>query len=45
MRMARSKSTKAGKLSLSDMRALINKKAGINVAHNLTEENPTQVKD
>ena len=45
MRMARSKSTKAGKLSLTDMRALINKKAGINVAHNLTEENPTQVKD
>ena len=45
MRMARSKSTKAGKLSLADMRALINKKAGINVAHNLTEENPTQVKD
>ena len=45
MRMARSKSTKAGKLSLADMRALINKKAGINVAHNLTEENPTQVKE
>jgi len=43
--MARTKSAKAGKLSLSDMRALINKKAGVNVAHNLTEENPTQVKD
>ena len=42
--MARAKNTKAGKLSLSDMRALINKKAGINVAHNLTEENPTEVK-
>lgn len=44
MRMARVKNTKAGKLSLTDMRALINKRAGINVAHNLTEENPTEVK-
>ena len=44
--MARTKQkTKAGKLSLADMRALVNKKAGINVAHNLTEENPTEVKD
>ena len=44
MRMARVKNTKAGRLSLTDMRALINKRAGINVAHNLTEENPTEVK-
>jgi len=42
--MARVKNTKAGRLSLTDMRALINKRAGINVAHNLTEENPTEVK-
>jgi len=28
---------------MSDMRKLINKKAGMNVAHNLKEENPTQV--
>ena len=27
------------------MRDLINKKAGINVAHSLTDENPTAVKD
>jgi len=43
--MAKTKSTKAGKLSLSDMRALINKRAGLDVAHDLTSENPTQVKD
>ena len=36
--------TKAGKLSIADMRALINKKAGLNVAHNLAEDNPTEVK-
>jgi len=30
---------------MADMRALVNKRAGINVAHNLTEENPTEVKD
>jgi len=28
---------------MGDMRKLINKKAGMNVAHNLKEENPTQV--
>ena len=43
--MAR-KNTKssAGKLSVADIRNMINKKAGQNVAHDLTEENPTQVK-
>jgi len=45
--MARPKSgkTKTGKLSIADMRALINKKAGVNVAHNLAEDNPTEVND
>ena len=44
--MARTKkSNGAGKLSISQMRDLINKKAGIEVAHNLTEDNPTEVKD
>ena len=33
------------KLSIDQMRQLINKKAGIEVAHNLTEDNPTQVKE
>lgn len=42
--MAKTKS-KVGKLSMADMRALINKKAGHNVAHNLTKDNPTAVKD
>jgi recombination protein RecA len=37
------KSISTGKLSMSDMRKLINKKAGMNVAHNLKEENPTEV--
>lgn len=35
----------AGKLSVDDMRKLINKKAGLTVAHNLTEDNPTEVVD
>ena len=39
------KSTGAGKLSIADMRDLINKKAGLSIAHNLSEENPTEVKD
>lgn len=43
--MARAKTKNAGKLSIADMRALINKKAGVSVAHNLTEDNPTQVTD
>ena len=42
--MARVKS-KAGKLSISEMRSLINKKAGMPVAHDLTADNPTEVKD
>lgn len=35
--------TKNGKLSISQMRDLINKKAGTEVAYNLTEDNPTDV--
>ena len=34
---------KAGRLSIDDMRNLINKKAGVQVAHNLNKENPTEV--
>ena len=43
--MTKIKKSKAGKLSIDQMRQLINKKAGIEVAHNLTEDNPTQVKE
>jgi len=43
--MARTRKSNAGKLSIAEMRKLINKKAGHNVAHNLTEDNPTAVKD
>ena len=39
------KAKKLGKLNLSEMRNLINKKAGMDVAHNLTQDNPTEVKD
>tara|TARA_Y100000592_G_scaffold100566_1_gene181233 strand:- start:2209 stop:3309 length:1101 start_codon:yes stop_codon:yes gene_type:complete len=42
--MARTKNT-AGKLSMDDMRKLINKRAGYSVAHNLREGNPTEVKE
>lgn len=40
--MAR-KSVSTGKLSMNEMRKLINKKAGMTVAHNLKEANPTEV--
>jgi recombination protein RecA len=39
------KAKKLGKLNISEMRNLINKKAGMDVAHNLTQDNPTEVKD
>ena len=42
--MAKEKN-KAGKLSIADMRKLVNKKAGTNVAFDLTAENPTEVTD
>jgi len=37
------KKDKAGRLSIDDMRTMINKKAGVLLAHDLTEENPTAV--
>ena len=36
--------TKAGKIDLKAMQKLVNKKTGLNVAHNLNENNPTIVK-
>jgi len=42
--MAKSKST-AGKISIDGLRTLINKTSGLEVAHNLNEENPTDVKE
>ena len=41
----RKKATGAGKMSISDMRSIINKKAGMEVAHDLSGDNPTAVKD
>ena len=44
--MARkAKETKAGRVSMQDLMSLVNKKAGRNVAHDLTGENPTEVKE
>tara|TARA_R100000700_G_scaffold29163_1_gene36056 strand:+ start:295 stop:1425 length:1131 start_codon:yes stop_codon:yes gene_type:complete len=45
--MARKTKTdpKAGRVSMQDLMKLVNKKAGRNVAHNLTGENPTEVKE
>ena len=40
-----SKKSKAGKLNMAEMAKLLNKKAGINVAHDLTKDNPTEVKE
>ncbi len=43
--MARNKSKSAGKLSIAEMRNLINKKAGMTVSHDLTSKNPSEVTD
>jgi recombination protein RecA len=39
------KDNKAGKLSISDMRAKLNKKHGVPVAHDLSNSNPTDVEE
>ncbi len=39
------KKVKTGRLSIEEMRKMINKKAGADVAHNLNEDNPTEVND
>jgi len=43
--MARKAKTKPGKVSMQDLMSLVNKKAGVTVAHDLTGENPTEVKE
>ena len=43
--MARKTQTKPGRVSMQDLMKLVNKKAGRNVAHDLTGENPTEVKE
>ena len=37
--------TKTGRVSVQDLMNLVNKRAGRNVAHDLTNENPTEVKE
>ena len=39
------KKTKPGRVGMGDLMSLVNKKAGRNVAHDLTGDNPTQVKE
>ena len=41
MARAKAKKSAAGKMSIDAMRQLINKQAGMSVAYNLQEENPT----
>ncbi len=41
----KAKETKPGRVSMQDLMKLVNKKAGRNVAHDLTGENPTEVKE
>jgi recombination protein RecA len=41
--MAKTKQKVTGRLSITDMKKLINKKAGTNVAFSLSEDNPTEV--
>lgn len=36
--------TKPGKINIADMKKFINKKVGLDVAHDLREDNPTEVK-
>ena len=43
--MARKAKTKPGKVSMQDLMSLVNKKAGVTVAHDLTGDNPTEVKE
>jgi len=43
--MARKAKVKAGRVSMQDLMGLVNKKAGRNVAHDLTGDNPTEVKE
>ena len=43
--MARKAQTKPGRVAMQDLMKIVNKKAGRNVAHDLTGSNPTQVKE
>tara|TARA_R110002012_G_scaffold251576_2_gene429488 strand:- start:1526 stop:2674 length:1149 start_codon:yes stop_codon:yes gene_type:complete len=43
--MPKKKTAKAGRVSIQDLMSLVNKKAGRNVAHDLTGDNPTSVKE
>jgi len=43
-RKTKTTETKPGKVSMQDLMRIVNKKAGRNVAHDLTGDNPTEVK-
>lgn len=44
MAKQKEQTTKVGRVSISDLKSLLNKKAGLAVAHDLNEDNPTVVK-
>jgi RecA/RadA recombinase len=37
--------TKAGKIDINAMKKFVNKKVGLDIAHDLNEDNPTEVKE
>jgi len=37
--------TKPGKINIAEMKKFINKSVGLDVAHDLREDNPTEVKE
>jgi len=37
--------TKAGKINIAAMKKFVNKKVGLDIAHDLNEDNPTEVKE
>jgi recombination protein RecA len=39
------KAAKAGRVGIQDLMGIVNKKAGVNVAHSLSGDNPTEVKE
>jgi recombination protein RecA len=41
--MGKNNNTKAGKIDINSMKKFVNKSVGLEIAHNITEDNPTQV--
>ena len=41
--MGKNNNTKAGRIDINSMKKFVNKSVGLQIAHNITEDNPTQV--